>query len=229
MKNLSEREILQHAAESHLGQGIKRLTFRRLLCLQDFRRNGELIYEKGKTYKLWVVRYVDYILEIAKDFTAMPHEDREDFPGFNFWYAVPQGTFEDYRTAPKTYCWTAADGTEYRLITDLRDGTQCLIPEWRLSKKAVTEYVLRKLEGDTLLLQAVPRILWTDAPAVVWFIRQKLNKATRYFYMDVVSGEIHPWGDTKYSVLAPVSSNAKAIEAGQTSLRYRRKVLEYRF
>ena len=78
MKNLSEREILQRAAESHLGQGIKRLTFRRLKCLQSFHRNGELIYEKGKTYKLWIVRYVDYILEITKDFTAIPHEERED-------------------------------------------------------------------------------------------------------------------------------------------------------
>ena len=232
MKNLSEREILQRAVNSHLGQDGRRLSFRKLFCRQDFYKNGQLIYEKGKVYKLWVADYVDYITDVVLYFTAIPHEDNPEFEGFNYWYSVPRDTFEDYRVANKSYIWHDEKGNLYRLIIDLSDGTQCLVPYNHLSSKKVLAKVANSLQCSEIDLRIVPRILWSemDKPRVVWFVKHKLGKKRwKSYYMDVVSGELLPWETSKYKVLAPISSNAKAIEAGNVLVRYRQGVLEYKF
>lgn len=226
--HLSERAILEAARRhSHLGQGIDRITFRRIRCLKDFRANGKLIYRAGKEYKIWIVRYRDAILQVTVDFTVIPSVvDPEQNPQPYHWYAVPLGTFEDLKQAP--YAYTAhIGGLDYRLVCD-SEGYQVLIEEWQLDREAVKIYVanIKGCEADDFKIVARMAGRY-DEMMITYELTRRVNKFQREtWYFDVITRQIHQAGQP---IIIPVGNNQKTIIWGPTKVRYTKGKLNFVF
>lgn len=217
--HLSERAILEAARRhSHLGEGISRITFRCIRCLKDFCTQDKLIYQAGKEYKIWIVRYEDAILQVKVDFTVIPSVvDPDLVPMPYYWYAVPLGTFEEINQAPYAYTTQIGD-LNYRLVCD-SEGYQVLVEEWQLNREAVKVYVADIKGCDADDFKAVARMAGRhDKMMITYELTRKINKFQRETcYFDVINREIH---GAAQPIVIPVGNNQKTIVWGPTKVRY---------
>ena len=226
--HLSERAILADIRRnSHLGQGIERITFRRIRCLKDFIQNGKLIYKAGEEYKIWIVPYEDSILQSKVDFTVVPSlVDPELSPSPYYWYAVPLGTFENINQAPYAYTIQLGD-VDYRLVCD-SEGYQVLVEEWQLNREAVKVYVADIKGGEPEDYKIVARMAGRhDEMMITYELTRRINKFQKEtWYFDVITRQIH---GADQPIVIPVGNNQKTIVWGPTKVRYTRGCLNFVF
>lgn len=229
IKNLSEADILRSRGTSHLGEGINRIKFRKVKCRQDFFDvNGNLIYAKGQEYKIWIVRYIDTVLGVDKDFTALPHAAHESNPWFNYWYVVPIETFGEYRNAPLAE-YLELDGEQYRLIADVNNGTYVLVPSWVLQQEAVLQMMINQLGGDWTNYRLRGRFLRTNGfQYIAWFITKRVDKISTNYFFDVAKQQLIEWHESDESIWTSISSGNSWFRIGYNKVKANSKEIIFK-
>lgn len=220
IKNLSEAEILQNRGSSHLGEGVKRIRFVRVRCRKDYSDNqGNLIYAKGQEYKIWIVRYVDMVLGITKDFTAIPHAENEERPWFNYWYVVPIDTFGEHESAPLAE-YAEIDGEQYSLIADVNDNTYLLVPSCVLQVNWVLQMMIGLYKGDATNYCFRGRFLRTQGVQyIAWFITKRVDKVSKHFFFDVAKQQLIEWVESDESIWTSISSGSSWFRIGFSKVK----------
>lgn len=229
-ENFSEKQILDGVRrESHLGQGIKRLSLRIVRCTEDYFEQGNLIYQKGKEYKLWIVKYSDILLGITKWFTAEPKIIDDGCPQYDgaphrTFFMVPLETFIYAEESPKAVCFEfqIPISIKYQLFVDINDGMQYLIEPWSLEKSAVIEYARKIYGGATLDYNIRGRYVCNkDERHIVWLLRQYLGKKqSQDLFFDVLRQQFIAWDMYRDDAsMSPISSGQAMIHIGSNTVK----------
>ncbi len=242
--NFSEKEIIaRHCGNSHLGiSEINRLKFKVVRCTEDFSYHGKLIYQKGKEYKLWIVKYIESVKETEDWYTATPRIEEDKIPADSerLFYVVPLSVFQyaDNVQQVAPFCDFEVpdeDGrlktVRYQLFVDINDGMQKLIEPWSLEKAAVVEYLVKLLKGNPVDYTLCGRQISNQKETrIIWLVRKKVAKGkSSYYFFDVLQQELVDWDiyapDAKMS---PISSGQAMVHIGTNTVRADKYGFTYR-
>lgn len=235
-KNFSEKEILDARGNSHLGEGIKRLVLKIVRCTENYEDDGKLIYQRGKEYKLWIVKYSDTLLGITKWFTAEPKIIDENSLEYKSgpqrtFLMVPLQTFlyaEDDQEKASFYDFEIVNQQgikeviRYQLFVDANDGMQYLIKPWSLKKSEVIQFAVAKL-GGTLLDYAIRGrfVCNTKERHIIWLLRRRLGKKQyEDLFFDALKQDFISWNPyADDASMTPISSGQAMVHIGRNSVK----------
>ena len=223
--NFSEKQILEQVSHhSHLGQGIKRLRLKIVLCYRDYSESGKLIYQKGQKYKLWIVEYSDILFGITRWFTASP-QILEKAPQEKTYFMVPLDVFP-YANESVAYVDTISflqpEKKVFQLFVDVNDGMQSLIEPWSLNKAKVLEYAVKKQGGCIADYSIRGRFICNQNERhIVWFIRRRLGKKQYVdLFFDVLKQDFISWNLLADDAsMAPISSGQAMVHIGKNTIK----------
>lgn len=237
-QNFSEKEILSHfSRNSHLGLGIKRLTLKIVRCTQDYVDNGKLIYQKGREYKIWILKYSDTLFGLTKWFTSVPRiiskQNVQEDVNRNVasYHMVPLETFMYAEDDPKKASFYDfeivnqqgnKETIRYQLFVDVNDGMQYLIEPWSLNKESVVEFSRTIYGGDRLDYTIRGRFLCDkNERHIVWLLRQYLGKKqSQDLFFDVLTQKFIDWDLYRDEAsMSPISSGQAMVHIGRNSIK----------
>lgn len=223
--NFSEKQILnQVSSNSHLGQGIRRLCFKVVRCTQDYFEQGQLIYQRGKEYKLWIVEYSDILLGMTCWFTAQP-QILDEKPWKKSYFMVPIEVFlyaNECLAFEGLLKFSAPEEKAFRLFVDVNDGMQCLIEPWSLNKAKVLDFAVQKFGGTLLDYSIRGRFICNRQERhIVWLIRHRLGKKQYAdLFFDVLKQDFISWNLLADDAsMAPISSGQAMVHIGRSTVK----------